>query len=151
LFVFAVPGVFKYCAAVHWVCGAQDSALTLALNVPAAHGSQPRSAMLDGSDETSSPAPQVLHAVHAVAGFASWSQLSVAQMDPAMAPPGQYQPTAQVSQVAGIVLVGGAVCRLPGPHCIASTHWAAFSMVEYLPWSQGAHCRSADVVPTAET
>jgi hypothetical protein len=37
-------------------------------------------------------------------------------MPPAFDPPGQNQPAGQVTQVAGMVLVAGAVCRVPGWH-----------------------------------
>lgn len=50
-----------------------------------------------------------------------------------------------------MVLVAGAVCRVPAAHCPAGTHCAAFCVLEYVPLWHGVHTRSADAVPAAET
>jgi hypothetical protein len=99
------------------------------LKVPAGHTGHCRSAVLEPGEvvETCCPAPQLLHGAQALAGFMSWSQEPVAQAPPGFVPPGQYQPMAQAAHVAGIVLVAGAVWRVPPAHCPAGTHWAAFS------------------------
>jgi len=97
------------------------------------------------------PAAQLLHGAQALAGFMSLSHDPVAQGPPGFVPPGQYQPTAQFAHVAGLVLVAGAVCRVPAAHCPAGTHWAAFGVLEYVPAAQAVQMRSADVVPDAET
>jgi hypothetical protein len=49
---------------------------------------------------------------------------------PGLVPPGQYHPAGQVTQVAGIVLVAGAVWRVPAAHWPAGTHCAALSELE---------------------
>jgi hypothetical protein len=72
----------------------------------------------------------LLHGAQALAGLMSLSHDPVAQGPPAFVPPGQYQPTAQFAHVAGLVLVAGAVWRVPAAHCPAGTHWAAFCVLE---------------------
>lgn len=52
----------------------------------------------------------------------SLSHDPVAHGPPAFVPPGQYQPTAQFAHVAGLVLVAGAVWRVPAAHWPAGTH-----------------------------
>jgi hypothetical protein len=53
--------------------------------------------------------------------------------------------------VAGMVLVAGAVWRVPAAHWPAGTHCAAFSELEYVPDWQFVQTRSAEVVPAAPT
>jgi hypothetical protein len=50
-----------------------------------------------------------------------------------------------------MVLVAGAVCRVPGSHWLTATHWGAFCMLENVSGGQSVHWRSAEVVPAAET
>ncbi len=121
------------------------------LNVPAAQAEHVRSAVLEPGDEMDWPALQLLQAAHTLAGFMSWSHEPDAHAPPGFVPPGQYQPMSQVAQVAGIVLVAGAVCRVPAAHWPAGTHCAAFCVLEYVPLWQAVQTRSADVVPAAET
>jgi hypothetical protein len=64
----------------------------------------------------------LLHGAHALAALMSLSQDPVAQGPPAFVPPGQYHPAAQAAQVAGLVLVAGAVWRVPAAHWPAGTH-----------------------------
>jgi hypothetical protein len=104
--------------------GEHAATFAAALNVPAAQGLHTRSAVVepDAAGEMKLPALQLLHAAQALAGLMSLSQDPIAQGPPGFVPPGQYQPTAQFAHVAGVVLVAGAVCRVPGPHCPAGTH-----------------------------
>jgi hypothetical protein len=103
-------------------------------------------------DDTLWPWAQVLHGAQGVPGRWSLSQVpGCGQVAPGLVPPGQYQPTAQSTQVGGIVGVPGAVCRCPDWQAFASRHSLAFSTVENLPVGQPSHWRSALVVPCAKT
>jgi hypothetical protein len=93
----------------------------------------------------------LLHGAQALAGLMSLSQEPIEQGPPGFVPPGQYHPTAQLAHVAGLVLVAGAVWRVPAAHCPWGTHCAAFCVLEYVPDAQSVQMRSADVVPAAET
>jgi hypothetical protein len=58
------------------------------------------------------------------------SQVPLGQAAPALVPPGQYQPTAQFSQTALLVGVGGAVWRVPAAHRRTSVHEVELIMFE---------------------
>jgi hypothetical protein len=135
------------------VYGEHDVAFVVVLKVPAAQSAHCRSAVVEpgAEGETWRPAGQLLHGAHALAELMSLSQEPVEHAPPGFVPPGQYQPTGQAMQVAFMVLVAGAVWRVPAAHCPAGTHCAAFCELEYVPDWHVVQARSADAVPAAET
>jgi hypothetical protein len=100
------------------VNGVHEGAFVEVLNVPVAQTGHWRSAVLEPGEvgEICWPALQLLQGAHALAGFMSWSHEPDAHAPPGFVPPGQYQPMAQATHVAGIVLVAGAVWRVPAAH-----------------------------------
>jgi hypothetical protein len=135
------------------VYGEHAVALAVVLNVPVPQSLHCRSAVVEPGAEgdTYRPAEQLLHGAHALAELMSLSQEPVGQAPPGFVPPGQYQPTGQAMHVALMVLVAGAVWRVPAAHCPAGTHCAAFCVLEYVPDWQAVQARSADAVPPADT
>jgi hypothetical protein len=67
------------------------------------------------------PPPQTVQGTHAVAGSASWSQVSAAQATAGLVPPAQCWPATHGAHVAGELGVAGAVCTVPGRHSPAPT------------------------------
>ena len=116
--VVDVPPTEMKLAEPHDVHGAQADAFAAALNVPEAQAVHCRSAVVEPGAliEMAVPALQLLHGAQALAGLMSLSQEPVAQGPPGFIPPGQYHPTAHFAHVAAIVLVAGAVWRVPGAH-----------------------------------
>ena len=86
------------------------------LKVPKGQPAQVRLAVAVPAAVMYVPPPQMVHGTHAVAGSASWSQVSAAQATAGLVPPAQCWPATHGAHVAGELGVAAAVCTVPGRH-----------------------------------
>lgn len=150
LLAIADPGTLACSSAEHTVHGVQLSALSPVLN-PSTQAPQLRFTVVLPGALTNCPGAHVTQGTHAVPELASSSQVPVAHGSFGADSPAQNVPAGQGSQTAADVRVAGAVWTVLAGHAPFFVHAAWFGTELYVPSGQGAHRRSAMVLPGART
>ena len=94
-----------------------------------------------------------MRATHAVAGLPSWSHVPSpsSHATAANSPPAQYCPALHAAHTAGVVIVAGAVCTVPGAQPVSGTHKAWLGPEVYVPVAHTVHAWSVLTPPAVLT
>jgi hypothetical protein len=94
-----------------------------------------------------------VRATHAVAGLPSWSHVPSpsSHATAANSPPAQYCPALHAAHTAGVVIVAGAVCTVPGAQPVSGTHKAWLGPEVYVPVAHTVHAWSVLTPPAVLT
>ena len=144
------PLALTYVPAAHVDHEVQLSALAVVEYVLLAHAVQVRLVVVVPFETSRSPGWHVDQAMHAVAEFASLSQLPLAHAVLGVVPPGQKVPAGQATQLVSLDAVPAAVCSVPAAQLDQGVQLAAFD-VDVKPLVHAEHSRLLVVVPSALT